>query len=496
MLGVSGRSKLAQTCPNRDRPAPAADTAALAGAESSGGAAGADPAVAAVAPELQLAGAPSVPDDPSVERPLSASSESGPVVAVEEAAGPSQTPAAPRAGTSLGRSQLVPADSPQQINENENTITDDFITPNDISSQELLDLKGQMEDSDNDYEDIELTENDGMDTEPASGGKIKLYSLQQINHFLDVTKGLRKPKIESYFPDLDLFLMSCTLAMRKATFDELDKPKRYRLKKLLSNVRSVLQLQVPTRKHSAPHWRLQNIAQESVESSDEEFFDARDVMEGKTALLLEMSQWNSNDLVEQIETLGHLEHSRESLYRLRHPRCAPQSSVDGLEDIERKCRTQLLILVIHGGHTLDSGGADPEGKAGDASTLASVLERVAHAHFQAAADSMLVRLVPCPAVCADAFSLVSNLNPYSYDENWVSSSVDHLPLAALPILSIAAPHYQNAVAAVIAQANQVYRNFLLSAEGVGFTGQERSSVTAVKDMQESLRELGHDEKRQ
>ncbi|KAK7130819.1 hypothetical protein R3I94_016081 [Phoxinus phoxinus] len=228
---------------------------------------------------------------------------------------------------------------------------------------------------------------------------------------------------------------------------------------------------VSSRKHSASHWRLQNIAQESVESSDEEFFDARDVMEGKTALLLEMSQWNSNDLVEQIETLGHLEHSRESLYRLRHPRCAPQSSVDGLEDMERKCRTQLLILVIHGGHILDSGGGDPGGKAGDAATLASVLERVARAHFQAAADSMLVRLVPCTPVCADAFSLVSNLNPYSYDETCVSSSVDHLPLAALPILAIAAPHYQNAVAAVIAQANQVYRNFLQSPEGVGFTGQ-------------------------
>ncbi|CAM4670589.1 unnamed protein product [Leuciscus chuanchicus] len=228
---------------------------------------------------------------------------------------------------------------------------------------------------------------------------------------------------------------------------------------------------VPSRKHSASHWRLQNIAQESAESSDEEFFDARDVMEGKTALLLEMSQWNSNDLVEQIETLGHLEHSRESLYRLRHPRCAPQSSVDGLEDMERKCRTQLLILVIHGGHILDSGGGDPGGKAGDAATLASVLERVARAHFQAAADSMLVRLVPCTPVCADAFSLVSNLNPYSYDETCVSSSVDHLPLAALPILAIAAPHYQNAVAAVIAQANQVYRNFLQSPEGVGFTGQ-------------------------
>jgi hypothetical protein len=162
---------------------------------------------------------------------------------VEEAAVLGRTPAAPLTETSLGRSQLVPVDSLQQTNVNKNTVTDDSITPDDISSQELLELKGQMEESDNDYDDIELMENDGMDSEPASGGKTKLYSLQQINHFLDVTKGLRKPKIESYFPDLELFLRSCTLAMRKATFDELDKPKRYRLKKLLSNVRSVLHLQ-------------------------------------------------------------------------------------------------------------------------------------------------------------------------------------------------------------------------------------------------------------
>lgn len=32
-----------------------------------------------------------------------------------------------------------------------------------------------------------------------------------------------------------------------------------------------------------------------------------DVMEGKSAILLGMSQWNSNDLVEHIETLGHME---------------------------------------------------------------------------------------------------------------------------------------------------------------------------------------------
>jgi hypothetical protein len=30
-----------------------------------------------------------------------------------------------------------------------------------------------------------------------------------------------------------------------------------------------------SRQHSASHWRMQDIAQESVDSSDEEFFDAR-----------------------------------------------------------------------------------------------------------------------------------------------------------------------------------------------------------------------------
>lgn len=68
-------------------------------------------------------------------------------------------------------------------------------------------------------------------------------------------------------------------------------------------------------------------------------------------------------------------------------------------------------------------------------------------------------------------SFCHSLNPYSYDESCVSSSVDHLPLAALPLLAIAAPHYQDAVAIVIAQANKVYHSFLQSPEGQGFTGQ-------------------------
>ncbi|XP_013878331.1 membrane-associated phosphatidylinositol transfer protein 3 isoform X2 [Austrofundulus limnaeus] len=226
------------------------------------------------------------------------------------------------------------------------------------------------------------------------------------------------------------------------------------------------------RKHSATHWCLQNIAQESVESSDEEFFDAKDVMEGKSAILLGMSQWNSNDLVEQIETLGHMEdQSHEGLCQLGGPRCAPQSSIEGLDDAERKCKTHVLLLVVHGGNILDTAGGDPSTKAGDVATLASVFEKVTRAHFQAASEHVMIKLVPCPAVCAEAFSLVSNLNPYSYDESCVSSSVDHLPLAALPLLAIVSPRYQDAVATVINRANQIYHNFLQSEDGQGFTGQ-------------------------
>uniref|UniRef100_A0A8D3A3G6 Membrane-associated phosphatidylinositol transfer protein 3 n=1 Tax=Scophthalmus maximus TaxID=52904 RepID=A0A8D3A3G6_SCOMX len=166
-----------------------------------------------------------------------------------------------------------------------------------------------------------------------------------------------------------------------------------------------------------------------------------------------------------------MEDQSHGLYQMGGPRCAPQSSIEGLEDIERKCKTHVLLLVVHGGNILDTAGGDPSTKNGDVATLASVLEKVTRVHFQAAAEHVMIKLVPCPAVCAEAFSMVSNLNPYSYDESCVSSSVDHLPLAALPLLAIVSPRYQDAVATVIARANQVYHSFLQSEDGQGFTGQ-------------------------
>ncbi|KAF5911754.1 hypothetical protein HPG69_015732 [Diceros bicornis minor] len=166
------------------------------------------------------------------------------------------------------------------------------------------------------------------------------------------------------------------------------------------------------------------------------------------------------------------------LYRvsLRRQKFPAQGSIEIHEDNEegcpqRSCKTHVLLLVLHGGNILDTGSGDPSCKAADIHTFSSVLEKVTRAHFPAALGHILIKFVPCPAICSEAFSLVSNLNPYSHDEGCLSSSQDHVPLAALPLLAISSPQYQDAVATVVERANQVYAEFLKSPDGIGFSGQ-------------------------
>ncbi|KAG9328487.1 hypothetical protein JZ751_013551, partial [Albula glossodonta] len=74
-------------------------------------------------------------------------------------------------------------------------------------------------------------------------------------------------------------------------------------------------------------------------------------------------------------------------------------------------------------------------------------------------------------ICSDLKNRPGVLSPYSYDEGCLSSSQDHIPLAALPLLATSAPQYQDAVATVIVRANQVYGDFIKSLEGAAFSGQ-------------------------
>lgn len=48
------------------------------------------------------------------------------------------------------------------------------------------------------------------------------------------------------------------------------------------------------------------------------FPSTEEMVEGKSAILIGMSQWNSNDLVEQIETIGKLEENQGNVWLALH----------------------------------------------------------------------------------------------------------------------------------------------------------------------------------
>lgn len=65
-----------------------------------------------------------------------------------------------------------------------------------------------------------------------------LYTLEQINSFLDKTKGRAGVEVCDYFPDVEKFVSSVMMARRLSTYDELSQQKRFRLKKHLTVIRS------------------------------------------------------------------------------------------------------------------------------------------------------------------------------------------------------------------------------------------------------------------
>uniref|UniRef100_A0A671N1S4 Membrane-associated phosphatidylinositol transfer protein 2-like n=1 Tax=Sinocyclocheilus anshuiensis TaxID=1608454 RepID=A0A671N1S4_9TELE len=262
-------------------------------------------------------------------------------------------------------------------------------------------------------------------------------------------------------------------------------------------------------RHSISEWRMQSIARDSEDSTDDEFFDAHeDFSDNEEIFAKDITKWSSNDLMDKIETAEAEEAQGD--YQESGGEFSGTSSVDRLNEdcSSQQClqpsKIHVLILVLHGGNILDTGSGDQNSKQGDVNTISSAFDAVMRVHYPAALGRIAIRPVPCPAVCVEAFSLVSNLSPYSYDEGCLSNSQDHIPLAALPLLATSAPQYQDAVATVIVRANQVYGDFIKSLEGATFTGQVcligdcvggilgfdalcSSNVTTVSDSQNSSR---------
>ena len=77
------------------------------------------------------------------------------------------------------------------------------------------------------------------------GGDV-LYTVDQINAFLDETKG-RSVEVRDFFPDLEKFVCSVLRVQKNVGYDVLSRQKRFRLKKLVTAVRKAKSVKAGSR---------------------------------------------------------------------------------------------------------------------------------------------------------------------------------------------------------------------------------------------------------
>lgn len=95
--------------------------------------------------------------------------------------------------------------------------------------------KGLNDETDKESDDESIRDDDScFDVDVGKSGEF--YSVEQINNFLDETKG-RSVEIEEVFPDLDKFVASVMKVRRDCSVEVLSQKKRFRLKKYLTVVR-------------------------------------------------------------------------------------------------------------------------------------------------------------------------------------------------------------------------------------------------------------------
>lgn len=81
------------------------------------------------------------------------------------------------------------------------------------------------------------SESDSVSLSETSRGITDLYSLEEINAFLDQTFKKKLVKISDYFSDTGKFVRSVGALQRLVGYDLLDEKKRFRLKKHLTTLR-------------------------------------------------------------------------------------------------------------------------------------------------------------------------------------------------------------------------------------------------------------------
>ncbi|EDV21573.1 uncharacterized protein TRIADDRAFT_30191 [Trichoplax adhaerens] len=247
-------------------------------------------------------------------------------------------------------------------------------------------------------------------------------------------------------------------------------------------------------------WRLNNIMQDT-DDSEEEYFDAQDNIADHDAMdEIRLSQMKSLISLASIEsdeedTTGSFtrDSSQETIaqefyspnksisakrsqgndYTASNTTSSSSFSSEG----PTSCLYKTLVLVIHGGCLLDSR-LDYGSQQSDYQTFEVTFNSIIRSHYPFAEDSIATRLVPCPPICASALSMLAATEtlcnrmrkPSEANAAAVNFSGNFAPLSAIPVLAVNSSEYNNAIPALVNQANSVYQDFINSNEGRGFHG--------------------------
>uniref|UniRef100_A0A8C2VHI2 Phosphatidylinositol transfer protein membrane associated 2 n=1 Tax=Chinchilla lanigera TaxID=34839 RepID=A0A8C2VHI2_CHILA len=99
-------------------------------------------------------------------------------------------------------------------------------------------------------------------------------------------------------------------------------------------------------RHSISEWRMQSIARDSDESSDDEFFDAHeDLSDSEDMFPKDITKWSSNDLMDKTES-PEPEDAQDSLCRPSGPEFRAASSVEQLSIIETRNKLPTLHPAV------------------------------------------------------------------------------------------------------------------------------------------------------
>lgn len=116
-------------------------------------------------------------------------------------------------------------------------------------------------------------------------------------------------------------------------------------------------------------------------------------------------------------------------------------------------------------------------KKTDFLSFRATFETVVRHHYPRFEGKIAVRFVECHSICIEAIELLHNLSPYAaLATTYDITHSETLPINAIPLFATSNPRYQTTLTNAVVSANQVYQEFIASAEGKHFSGQVRSST--------------------